>query len=129
MIWFLLIDLYCARCVAQRPGILFCRSKPVLYVDAADWSVPGRTRGSASSGVERQYFNKGDEANTSIVLQINVLIILWFSWFLRLVELNRIVDVAQHSGHTILVLHVEPQKRHHAEVIDQLRNGPVQLLE
>lgn len=101
-----------------------------MYVDAADWCVPGRTRGSASTDVERQYFIiKGDEENTSIVLQINVLIVFWFSWFLRLVELNRIVDMAQHRGHTILVLYVEPQKRHHAEVIDQLRNGPVQLLE
>ena len=37
-------------------------------------------------------------------------IIVRLSWFLRFVELYRIVDVAQHRSHTILILHIQLQE-------------------
>lgn len=49
--------------------------------------------------------------------------------FLRFVVLYRVVDVAQDPGHAVLVLHVQLQERHHAEIINQARDGPVELPE
>ena len=64
-------------------------------------------------------------SHIGILLQINILFVFRLPGFLRFVELNRIVDMAQHGRHTILVLDIKPQKRHHTEIINQLCNRAI----
>lgn len=55
--------------------------------------------------------------------------ILWLSRLLGLVELDGVVNVAQHCPQAVFVLHVQLEKRDHAEAINELGNGLVELVE
>jgi len=63
------------------------------------------------------------------ILIVHLLCITRFPRLLRLVELDGVVDMAEHRGDAVLVIDVKLEERHHAEIVDQLRDGPVQLLE
>jgi hypothetical protein len=57
------------------------------------------------------------------------LVLLGLARLLRLMELDGVVNVAQDSAETVLVLHVQLEKGHHAEAVNELRDSLVQLVE
>lgn len=79
---------------------------------------------------ERQICRDLSDFLSSILVTVfHICFVVGFLRFLRLVELDRVVDVAQDAVDTILILHIQSQVRDHAEIINQSRDGLVQPLE